>query len=956
MLVIFTQCQDSLTSTNDPSDNEEELPVPQLISPTNNSTNQSLQVDLNWKRIKGAKDYKIQLSKSDDFESTLLDSMIEGSSFTKPPLDAETTYFWRVKPFKKNHEGPWSETWQFSTSSSDIEPVTVELQSPDDDTVLNTEIPKFEWSAVSESADYHFQLAQDENFNDLVKDSVVAASDVAVVLSGADGIYHWRVAPIVDSAPTEWSEVFDFTKEVPSSDSTDLTAPVQTSPNDGATEVALQPTFEWEKVDGAEYYILHANSIDPSEMVIETEVEGTTFSPEADLATQTSHDWRVRAVAGDTQGDWSEIHRFTTGSGGSDGSGSSSVSLNSPSDGSSYQPVNLTLDWETVSGASDYQIQLAANSSFSSPVIDETVTESTYDASGLDYSQTYYWRVQVNGDGDSGNWSTVYSFTTESESTAPVEGSQSGDEAALEALYQSAGGSGWSNRAGWSSSGMSLGDNIYGVTVESIDGELRVTQLDLHNNGLSGSIDVPELGNLTQMRLFSVAFNSLNSQLPAELGNATNLKYLYLSYSDDVVPKNEHPHEYVQAPGGYTYDFHPGKDKGSERNIFTGAVPSNWGNLSNLKWLVLNWTDSAKGAFDGISSVPVELFDIQSFEGLNIHNNNNVADLPFPKGITDMNNLKHLALGVGKSSHNNHGWVTGSLPAGFGNLSNLKMVRLNENGNLTIDFDQVDFSGMTSLVKFTAPFTNTRGSFPQEFMDGTLPDFKTFNIGFSLDNTGVTGSFPTQVKSGMQVVNVSYWNSMEGAIPAQLWQNSTGIIQAEFGGNNFTSMGTTDLTGQRKLRNLLVQDNNIGPENWPNLAWGTDRVKDLSRVNFSGNRYVFKNMLWKPSNGGGKTIFQLYQGLGLTIFKYGSQQPFGQSRTINLSTGSTITIDDFADVVGHSDNRYQWQKDGVDISGATSRSLTITDAQSSDAGTYRLVVTNPGVSGLTLKSQPIELK
>jgi hypothetical protein len=52
---------------------------------------------------------------------------------------------------------------------------------------------------------------------------------------------------------------------------------------------------------------------------------------------------------------------------------------------------------------------------------------------------------------------------------------------------------------------------------------------------------------------------------------------------------------------------------------------------------------------------------------------------------------------------------------------------------------------------------------------------------------------------------------------------------------------------------------------------------------------------------------------------------------------------------------YQWQKDGSDIPGATSRSLTISGAGASDAGTYRLVVTNPGVPGLTLTSNPIKL-
>ncbi|MED4420313.1 immunoglobulin domain-containing protein, partial [Schinkia azotoformans] len=37
---------------------------------------------------------------------------------------------------------------------------------------------------------------------------------------------------------------------------------------------------------------------------------------------------------------------------------------------------------------------------------------------------------------------------------------------------------------------------------------------------------------------------------------------------------------------------------------------------------------------------------------------------------------------------------------------------------------------------------------------------------------------------------------------------------------------------------------------------------------------------------------------------------------------------------------YQWKKDGTDIAGATSASLTINNAQESDEGSYTVVVSN----------------
>jgi len=45
-------------------------------------------------------------------------------------------------------------------------------------------------------------------------------------------------------------------------------------------------------------------------------------------------------------------------------------------------------------------------------------------------------------------------------------------------------------------------------------------------------------------------------------------------------------------------------------------------------------------------------------------------------------------------------------------------------------------------------------------------------------------------------------------------------------------------------------------------------------------------------------------------------------------------------VVGSAPLAYQWQFDGLDVAGATGASLTISDAQATNAGSYTVVVTN----------------
>lgn len=63
-------------------------------------------------------------------------------------------------------------------------------------------------------------------------------------------------------------------------------------------------------------------------------------------------------------------------------------------------------------------------------------------------------------------------------------------------------------------------------------------------------------------------------------------------------------------------------------------------------------------------------------------------------------------------------------------------------------------------------------------------------------------------------------------------------------------------------------------------------------------------------------------------------QPVSQS----VSTGESVTFS--VTVSGTSPFAYQWVKDGVDISGATSSSYTISAVSSSDAGSYAVTVTN----------------
>jgi uncharacterized repeat protein (TIGR02543 family) len=67
-----------------------------------------------------------------------------------------------------------------------------------------------------------------------------------------------------------------------------------------------------------------------------------------------------------------------------------------------------------------------------------------------------------------------------------------------------------------------------------------------------------------------------------------------------------------------------------------------------------------------------------------------------------------------------------------------------------------------------------------------------------------------------------------------------------------------------------------------------------------------------------------------------STQPIARARV----SGEAVTFSVTASVTDGGALTYQWQKDGVNISGATSSSYSINSVVSGDAGTYRVIVTN----------------
>jgi endo-1,4-beta-xylanase len=100
--------------------------------------------------------------------------------------------------------------------------------------------------------------------------------------------------------------------------------------------------------------------------------------------------------------------------------------------GTTNEPLNPILIWHPSDSATTYNAQISVNSSFSSTILDTTVTDTLLQLSLLKEGTEYFWRVSASNDKGTSLYSTVASFTTEQ----PTDVTKSGGIPADFALAQ----------------------------------------------------------------------------------------------------------------------------------------------------------------------------------------------------------------------------------------------------------------------------------------------------------------------------------------------------------------------------------------------------------------------------------------------------------------------------------------------------------------------------------------
>jgi hypothetical protein len=391
--------------------------IPALVLPANNALVTTLSPTLDWNQpnLMGGtfKSYRAQVATDATFTSVVRDSTItilaNHSWIVDPALDPNTKYYWRVQACNIIDEcSAWSLVRYFRTA----------LPAPDslnaDGTFQNLR-PVFTWNMPAypppAPTGYTVQVSKNSTFPLIVHTgtattmSYIPTADLPRNLT-----LYWRVRANGANGPSAWSNFGTFTTGNPPG------IPALVLPANNALVTTLSPTLDWNQPNlmGGTFKSYWAQVA--TDATFTSVVRDSTITIPANhswivdpaLDPNTKYYWRVQACnIIDECSAWSLVRTFRTKL--------SQPAAISPIGGVTVGSLKPTFDWEDVTGAAGYTIQVSRNSTFTPLVVNATISTATSiytPTTNLPAGITLYWRVRANGANGPSDWMVYATFVT----------------------------------------------------------------------------------------------------------------------------------------------------------------------------------------------------------------------------------------------------------------------------------------------------------------------------------------------------------------------------------------------------------------------------------------------------------------------------------------------------------------------------------------------------------------
>ncbi|MDP3149343.1 MAG: family 10 glycosylhydrolase [Ignavibacteria bacterium] len=184
-------------------------PVPWLVFPLNDDTQQKDTMKFVWNYAQNAFQYQLQVSDNDAFTGTLIvNSVVIDTSYVLTKLAGEKKYYWRVKASNPAGESSYSSTFNFTTGF----PAAITLLEPAHASLGVSLSPTFKWAKSNVASSYRFIFASSITITpqSTMLDTVLTDTTLSLSKLVVNKNYFWRVAAKNEYGTSLWSSTFGF--------------------------------------------------------------------------------------------------------------------------------------------------------------------------------------------------------------------------------------------------------------------------------------------------------------------------------------------------------------------------------------------------------------------------------------------------------------------------------------------------------------------------------------------------------------------------------------------------------------------------------------------------------------------------------------------------------------------------------------------------------------------------